>query len=65
MCLNREDIDEYNLIMNKMSKHQSLSESDKNFMQDHGLKQKYDAYNLLLELKERFYGSNVSSSEKL
>ena len=64
MCIKREDIDEYNLIMKKMSKHQSLSESDKLFMQDHGLKDRYDAYNLLLELKERFYGSNVSSLKK-
>jgi hypothetical protein len=61
MCIKRKDINEYNLIMSKMSKHEHLSNSDKEFMLEHGLKQKYDSYVLLLDLKERFYGSNVSS----
>jgi hypothetical protein len=61
MCLKKEDLDEYNLIMAKMSKHQPLSEQDRLFMNDHGLSKRFDAYNLLLDIKQRFYGSNVSS----
>lgn len=61
MCLKKEDVDEYNLIVAKMSKHQQLNDQDKQFMFDHGLQKRFDAYNLLLDLKQRFYGSNVSS----
>lgn len=61
MCIKRKDINEYNLIMSKMTKHEKLTVSDKEFMIEHGLQQKYDSYVLLLDLKERFYGSNVSS----
>jgi hypothetical protein len=64
MCINQKDVQAYNLIMKKMSKHEQLSEQDKEFMVEHDLKQKYDAYNLLLDLKQRLYGSNVSSLKK-
>lgn len=61
MCIKTKDVNEYKLIMAKMSKHEQLSVSDKEFMHEHGLQQKYNSYVLLLNLKERFYGSNVSS----
>jgi hypothetical protein len=61
MCIQQDDIKQYNLILAKMIKHLSLSESDKDFMYSHELKHKYDSYLILLKIKETFYGSNVSS----
>ena len=61
MCIQQDDIKAYNLILAKMIKHMPLSEQDKDFMYSHELKQKYDSYLILLQIKEKFYGSNVSS----
>ena len=65
MCISQKDLKEYNLIMAKMSNLDALSEQDKKFLYEHNLKQKYDAYNIVLEVVEKLNGSNVPSLRKL
>lgn len=47
--------------MNKMSKLDRLSDLDKKFLIEHNLKQKYDAYNVVLDVVHKLNRSNVSS----
>ena len=47
--------------MAKMSKLGALSEQDKKFLYEHNLKQKYDAYNIVLDVMQKLNGSNVPS----
>jgi hypothetical protein len=51
--------------MAKMSKLSPLSEKDKDFLYEHNLRQRYDAYKIVLEtvstLQEKLNRSNVSS----
>jgi len=61
MCISQKDLKEYNLIMAKMSKLGALSEQDKKFLYEHNLKQKYDAYNIVLDVMQKLNGSNVPS----
>jgi len=61
MCISQKDLKDYQLIMNKMSKLRPLSEKDKKFLLEHNLKQKYDAYGIVLDVVNKLNRSNVSS----
>jgi len=65
MCIKQGDLKEYQNIMAKMSKLSPLSEKDKDFLYEHNLRQRYDAYKIVLEtvsdLQEKLNRSNVSS----
>jgi hypothetical protein len=50
MCISQKDLKDYQLIMAKMSQLDVLSEEDKKFLLDHNLKQKYDAYTIVLDV---------------
>lgn len=47
--------------MAKMSKLDALSEQDKKFLYEHNLKQKYEAYSVVLDVVSKLNRSNVSS----
>ena len=61
MCISQKDLKEYQLIMDKMSKLDVLSDLDKKFLLEHNLKQKFDAYNIVLDVVNKLNRSNVSS----
>jgi indole-3-glycerol phosphate synthase len=61
MCINQRDLREYQVIMAKMSRLAPLSNQDKQFLYEHNLKQKYDAYVVVLSVVEQLNRSNVSS----
>lgn len=61
MCISQKDLKDYQLIMAKMSKLDALSKDDKKFLLDHNLKQKYDAYSIVLDVVNKLNRSNVSS----
>jgi hypothetical protein len=61
MCISQKDLKDYQLIMAKMSKLDALSEQDKKFLYEHNLKQKYEAYSVVLDVVSKLNRSNVSS----
>lgn len=52
MCLKPKDLKTYQQIVTKMSQYMTLTEEDKMFLFNNGLRVKYDSYIVTLKVKQ-------------